>query len=624
MRARSGRFDVLIPSLLALGLAAGAAFAADPYENAPAYSKTVAPKTVVKPLLTVGQQIPLTGGAEGETFRFVGIPDGMGFYRQDADNHLVTLLVSHEFNSTQGGTAGPLPAGARISELTLSLLRNRAAPRTIASGKYAIEHLFYGEPPVEVDPITRGIGRLCSSHMAGPEVGFDRPIFLNGEEADGANTYDGLGGLAWATIGNETYALPRLGRAAWENIVAVPNTGDYTVVFGLEDGPSAGDGLNSQLYWYVGAKNPGAADALGLNGLDNGSLYTWVADDAAMNSEAAFATEGASLPGTWVSVDWDQTDAALDTQTRAVGGFAFVRIEDGASDLNTPGVFYFVTTGGRPANPYGRLYKMTFDAANPYGPTTLTLLDVYDTTEVISPDNIDINKFGEIAICEDPNYNLSSLGLTRDTALWIYNVNDGSKQIVAEVDRDAARAHALAADPGNSSDPGSDTPGGWEFSGVIDAESLLGPGFWLFNVQAHSLRIVPTGETVQGGQILWLRHFSDQRPQNEAELEPSVDPAEESTANVGILRGFTAEPNPSAGAFALQLDLVAASAVNVAVYDLSGRSIRQVSSDRMNAGRHSLGWDGRDGDGRQVAEGVYFVRVTAANETLERRVVIVR
>jgi len=610
-----------MPSLLALGLAAGAAFAADPYESAPAYGKAVAPKTVVKPIITVGQQIALTGGAEGETFRFVGIPDGMGFSGESPANGRFNLFINHEFNATQGGPAGPLPFGARITDLTLSLFRDRARPGSVVSGKYAIEHLFYGQPPVEVDPITRGIGRLCSAQMAGPEVGFDRPIFLTGEEADGANTYDGLGGLAWATIGDEVYALPRLGRAPWENIVAVPNTGDYTVVFGLEDGPSAGDGLNSQLYWYVGTKDPGAGDALAINGLNNGSLYTWVSDDPAVNSEAVFTAEGASQSGTWVQVDWNQTDAALDTQTRAVGGFTFVRIEDGASDLNTPGVFYFVTTGGRAANPYGRLYKMTFDPSNPYGASTLTLLDNYDVTEVISPDNMDVNAAGEIAICEDPNYNLTSLGLDRDSAVWIYQVDDGSKQIVAEVDRDAARAHALAADPGNSSDPGSDVPGGWEWSGVVDAESLLGPGFWLVNVQAHSLRIVPTGETVQGGQILWLRHLADDRAENQAELEPNV---ETSTETASVLRDFSAEPNPSTGALALRIELATESAVRVEIYDLSGRSVRRLTSDRMGAGSHTLGWDGRDGNGREVAEGVYFVRVHADNEAHERRIVIVR
>jgi hypothetical protein len=54
--------------------------------------------------------------------------------------------------------------------------------------------------------------------------------------------------------------------------------------------------------------------------------------------------------------------------------------------------------------------------------------------------------------------------------VWAYDAASGQLERVAEMARDAARSHALAADPGNSSVPSSDVPGGWESSGVIDAE----------------------------------------------------------------------------------------------------------------------------------------------------------
>lgn len=112
----------------------------------------------------------------------------------------------------------------------------------------------------------------------------------------------------------------------------------------------------------------------------------------------------------------------------------------------------------------------------------------------MSPDNIDTNTHGEIVICEDPNYNLATeLGLSRDTSLWVYDVNNRRLRRIAELDRQSAYAHAIAADPGNANST-IGTPGGWEFSGVIDAEPWLGRGSWIVNVQAHSLRIAPTAE----------------------------------------------------------------------------------------------------------------------------------
>ena len=53
-------------------------------------------------------------------------------------------------------------------------------------------------------------------------------------------------------------------------------------------------------------------------------------------------------------------------------------------------------------NPYGNLYKMQFDPQNPTGTTQLTML--LDGSEgIVSPDNADVNRHGEIIILEDPN-----------------------------------------------------------------------------------------------------------------------------------------------------------------------------------------------------------------------------
>jgi hypothetical protein len=76
----------------------------------------------------------------------------------------------------------------------------------------------------------------------------------------------------------------------------------------------------------------------------------------------------------------------------------------------------------------------------------------------------------------------------------------------------AARAHAPAADPGNSLPAASDVDGSWETSGVIDAERFLGRGAWLLDVQAHGLVIQPSAETVEGGQVLMLAYEPKGKP----------------------------------------------------------------------------------------------------------------
>lgn len=626
-----GQISTIAAASLWVVAAANHASATDPYLNAPPYAKPVAPKTSERPIVTVGQSTALTDGS-GEDFRFVGIPDGLGIYKIGSnpnDNRFV-LLSNHEFNQTAGGPAGPLPSGARISELVVSLDPHggaRSEARRLVSGKYAIERVWAGEPPVQVDPVTRGIARFCSAFLADEAVGFDRNIFINGEETAGPGTFDPNGGQGWATFEGDAYALPRLGRSSWENFVVARGTGDKTVIFGLEDGPSSGDGANSQLFMYIGAKDPSSGYPLTINGLDNGALYVFVSDDPVAKSEVTFTNEGASIAGHWAPVDYTLSDTALDTAARNAGAFGFIRVEDGTNNPNQAGELYFVTTG-KPssANPYGRVYRLEFNPADPLaGASTLTLLVASTVNEVISPDNVDLNIHGELAICEDPVYDLSSLGLTRDTGLWIYNIATDQLELVAEIDRAAAKAHALAADPLNSNDPGSDTPGGWEFSGVIDAERFLGRGTWIANVQAHSLRINPVSETVEGGQIFLLRHITggglvvqDGPTHDGFVTERPARSGSSSLVTMGV------SPNPVQGRTTLRFALASSATVEASVFAADGSRVRHLASGSLPIGEHAIEWNGADDAGRAVPSGVYFVRLNVPGETRDARVIVTR
>jgi hypothetical protein len=62
----------------------------------------------------------------------------------------------------------------------------------------------------------------------------------------------------------------------------------------------------------------------------------------------------------------------------------------------------------------------------------------------------------------------------------------------------------------------------------------------------------------------------------------------------------------------------------IAVYDVSGRLVRNLARGPHTVGLHAVTWDGRDQEGRRVASGVYFVRMEAANTTEVQRLVFVR
>jgi hypothetical protein len=67
-------------------------------------------------------------------------------------------------------------------------------------------------------------------------------------------------------------------------------------------------------------------------------------------------------------------------------------------------------------------------------------------------------------------------------------------------------------------------------------------------------------------------------------------------------------PNPFFGATTIAYDLAQPARVRIALYSPAGRALRVLEDGTAAAGPHRLTWDGRDGDGRRLAPGIYLVR----------------
>ncbi len=72
---------------------------------------------------------------------------------------------------------------------------------------------------------------------------------------------------------------------------------------------------------------------------------------------------------------------------------------------------------------------------------------------------------------------------------------------------------------------------------------------------------------------------------------------------------FRARPNPFNPRTTIVFDLGGPGDVDLKVYDVSGRLIRQLVDQRLDHGRHEVQWDGRDANGRGAASGTYFYRL---------------
>jgi hypothetical protein len=90
---------------------------------------------------------------------------------------------------------------------------------------------------------------------------------------------------------------------------------------------------------------------------------------------------------------------------------------------------------------------------------------------------------------------------------------------------------------------------------------------------------------------------------------------------------YPGAPNPFASHTLVRYAIPSAAgevAVQLRIYDLSGRLVRTLDSGRRVGGIHEATWDGRDAAGHALGGGIYFCRVTAGTYAATRRLVLAR
>jgi len=83
-------------------------------------------------------------------------------------------------------------------------------------------------------------------------------------------------------------------------------------------------------------------------------------------------------------------------------------------------------------------------------------------------------------------------------------------------------------------------------------------------------------------------------------------------------------PNPFNPATTLAFELPAAGETDLSVYNAAGRRVATLVAGQVEAGPHSVTWRGVDDDGRAVASGVYFFKLTLGDETVTRKGVLLK
>jgi serralysin len=493
----------------------------------------------VDPIFTVGETI--------DDYTPTGILDGTGAF--ELNETTVRVLVNSEIGSSTGYAYtlenGTSLTGSRIHYFDI----NKSTLKIVDSGlAYNKIYNRAGEVVDEASDLEfEGIQRFCSAnlmeaHQFGAGMGFADTIYFAGEETGGGTEF------ALDVQTNELWALPWLGRAAWESVTELDTGSTDQVALLVGD-----DRQSAPLILYVGNKNAnGDGSFLDRNGLADGKLYVWVADDAADANDAIeadprdFSGSGSTTSGQFVEIDYYRPDLAgtdgYDTQGFAdqakqdalaagVGAFLFSRPEDVATNPFDGTEAVLASTGRTgifdDADTWGTTYKVDVDFGE--GGITADLNILYDGNDegnrdfgLRSPDNLDWADNGKIYLQEDRAISSDLFGATSGEEASIWSIDPfaadpaATATRVAQIDRSGV--------PSDQTDPNPTDIGNWESSGILDVSTLFGnaPGTQLiYDTQAHSLRDgniinVPGVDTdgdgtveandnlVQGGQLGFL------------------------------------------------------------------------------------------------------------------------
>ncbi len=87
---------------------------------------------------------------------------------------------------------------------------------------------------------------------------------------------------------------------------------------------------------------------------------------------------------------------------------------------------------------------------------------------------------------------------------------------------------------------------------------------------------------------------------------------------------LTNYPNPFNPSTTVSFSLKHDSDVHIDIYDVRGRKVFTLTDERYTAGQHQIVWDGISDDGREVASGVYLLRLTTGEANLLKKALLVK
>jgi hypothetical protein len=137
------------------------------------------------------------------------------------------------------------------------------------------------------------------------------------------------------------------------------------------------------------------------------------------------------------------------------------------------------------------------------------------------------------------------------------------------------------------------------------------------DIQQRANEFLFQDETTRPGMTYQYRVFVYEDGAGVASFESAI------TTPATFLLGQN-HPNPFNPVTRIEYAVQRAGPVMLAIYDPSGRLVTTLVNKPMQPGTYNAEWDGRDPSGHRMASGVYFYRLSAGDEVLSRKMVLLK
>jgi hypothetical protein len=163
-------------------------------------------------------------------------------------------------------------------------------------------------------------------------------------------------------------------------------------------------------------------------------------------------------------------------------------------------------------------------------------------------------------------------------------------------------------------------------AGVKKNSALTGnDGIYEITNIPSGLYDIKTGATTVSPNIVINR---DSAGLNIMLAPPNNDPRDvNEIQNESVARDFSLNqnrPNPFNPTTEIAFSLPRGAEVTLAIYNITGQRIATLIDHHLEAGSHSIIWNGRDETGRTVSSGIYFYRLKAGEFTETRKMVLLK